>query len=462
MRRWHGGSVLAAVALTRGGNVTIPVDGGPRPALALVDGDDVCAAVRAYCDGTPFKSTGLLKDASWSATTGDGVGLPGADGCVRALAEAVQPRLERDWPATRARFAVRDDYLAGCVAADFGLDAEGPDDPLFALLAEAVAARDAASPALAEYNRRRTLLPPARRARHYRDVCLKLLPAHPGALDSLAVALRHAGRARAAELVRDGADLNRWSRAPVPDSISAQVLARGAGRGLWPSPYQRPAHHAANLTARPLWAAGALPGLERLARRTAAFGRELAVELARRADALVVRQAEGLARRLPGAPGDDWGWDEVALLKHGEVPDARVAGRAGIDGRPDRVSVTGCAPRRSRRGSRRRWPPSGRRAPSSMPSSASCTRARRSCRTAGRRTRGCGRTSRSRPRRARRCASARPTQNASSGAPRHSSSTTRSSTTSFTKAPTRGSSSSSTRGTRSCPRSGGASSSTAG
>ena len=52
------------------------------------------------------------------------------------------------------------------------------------------------------------------------------------------------------------------------------------------------------------------------ARRTAAFGREL-VELARRADALVVRQAEGLARRLPGAPGDDWGWDEVALLKHG-------------------------------------------------------------------------------------------------------------------------------------------------
>ena len=257
MRRWHGGSVLAAVALTRGGNVTIPVDGGPRPALALVDGDDVCAAVRAYCDGTPFKSTGLLKDASWSATTGDGVGLPGADGCVRALAEAVQPRLERDWPATRARFAVRDDYLAGCVAADFGLDAEGPDDPLFALLAEAVAARDAASPALAEYNRRRTLLPPARRARHYRDVCLKLLPAHPGALDSLAVALRHAGRARAAELVRDGADLNRWSRAPVPDSISAQVLARGAGRGLWPSPYQRPAHHAANLTARPLWAAGA-------------------------------------------------------------------------------------------------------------------------------------------------------------------------------------------------------------
>ena len=123
MRRWHGGSVLAAVALTRGGNVTIPVDGGPRPALALVDGDDVCAAVRAYCDGTPFKSTGLLKDASWSATTRDGVGLPGADGCVRALAEAVQPRLERDWPATRARFAVRDDYLAGCVAADFGLDA---------------------------------------------------------------------------------------------------------------------------------------------------------------------------------------------------------------------------------------------------------------------------------------------------------------------------------------------------
>ena len=327
MRRWHGGSVLAAVALTRGGNVTIPVDGGPRPALALVDGDDVCAAVRAYCDGTPFKSTGLLKDASWSVTTGDGVGLPGADGCVRALAEAVQPRLERDWPATRARFAVRDDYLAGCVAADFGLDAEGPDDPLFALLAEAVAARDAASPALAEYNRRRTLLPPARRARHYRDVCLKLLPAHPGALDSLAVALRHAGRARAAELVRDGADLHRWSRAPVPDSISAQVLARGAGRGLWPSPYQRPAHHAANLTARPLWAAGALPGLERLARRTAAFGRELAVELARRADALVVRQAEGLARRLPGAPGDDWGWDEVALLKHGEVPDARVAAR---------------------------------------------------------------------------------------------------------------------------------------
>ena len=73
MRRWHGGSVLAAVALTRGGNVTIPVDGGPRPALALVDGDDVCAAVRAYCDGTPFKSTGLLMDASWSATTGDGV-----------------------------------------------------------------------------------------------------------------------------------------------------------------------------------------------------------------------------------------------------------------------------------------------------------------------------------------------------------------------------------------------------
>ena len=64
MRRWHGGSVLAAVALTRGGNVTIPVDGGPRPALALVDGDDVCAAVRAYCDGTPFKSTGVLKDAS--------------------------------------------------------------------------------------------------------------------------------------------------------------------------------------------------------------------------------------------------------------------------------------------------------------------------------------------------------------------------------------------------------------
>ena len=261
MRRWHGGSVLAAVALTRGGNVTIPVDGGPRPALALVDGDDVCAAVRAYCDGTPFKSTGVLKDASWAATTGDGVGLPGADGCVRALAEAVQPRLERDWPATRARFAVRDDYLAGCVAADFGLDAEGPDAPLFALLAEAVAARDAASPALAEYNRRRTLLPPARRARHYRDVCLKLLPAHPGALDSLAVALRHAGRARAAELVRDGADLNRWLRAPVPDSISAQVLARGAGRGLWPSPYQRPAHHAANLPARPLWAAGARPGL---------------------------------------------------------------------------------------------------------------------------------------------------------------------------------------------------------
>ena len=40
MRRWHGGSVLAAVALTRGGNVTIPVDGGPQPALALVDGDD--------------------------------------------------------------------------------------------------------------------------------------------------------------------------------------------------------------------------------------------------------------------------------------------------------------------------------------------------------------------------------------------------------------------------------------
>ena len=48
MRRWHGGSVLAAVALTRGGNVTIPVDGGPRPALALVDGDDVCAA-NQYC-----------------------------------------------------------------------------------------------------------------------------------------------------------------------------------------------------------------------------------------------------------------------------------------------------------------------------------------------------------------------------------------------------------------------------
>ena len=244
MRRWHGGSVLAAVALTRGGNVTIPVDGGPRPALALVDGDDVCAAVRAYCDVTPFKSTGLLKDASWSATTGDGVGLPGADGCVRALAEAVQPRLERDWPATRARFAVRDDYLAGCVAADFGLDAEGPDDPLFALLAEAVAARDAASPALAEYNRRRTLLPPARRARHYRDVCLKLLPAHPGALDSLAVALRHAGRARG------GARPGRCGPQPVvarsrarfdfragprarrrPRPLAVAVPAAGASRG---------------------------------------------------------------------------------------------------------------------------------------------------------------------------------------------------------------------------------------
>ena len=54
--------------------------------MALVDGADVCAAVRAYCDGPPFKSTGVLKA-----------------GCVRALAEAVQPRLERDWPATRAR-----------------------------------------------------------------------------------------------------------------------------------------------------------------------------------------------------------------------------------------------------------------------------------------------------------------------------------------------------------------------
>ena len=304
MRRWHGGSVLAAVALTRGGNVTIPVDGGPRPALALVDGDDVCAAVRAYCDGTPFKSTEVLKDASWSVTTGDGVGLPGADGCVRALAEAVQPRLERDWPATRARFAVRDDYLAGCVAADFGLDAEGPDDPLFALprggrrgarrrVPRAGRVQPAAHTAAARAAR--AALP--RR-------CLKLLPAHPGALDSLAVALRHAGR-----------------RARRSSSSRA-----GAGRGLWPSPYQRPAHHAANLTARPR-GRGALPGLERLARRTAAFGRELAVELARRADALVVRQAEGLARRLPGAPGDDWGWDEVALLKHGEVPDARVAAR---------------------------------------------------------------------------------------------------------------------------------------
>lgn len=280
--------VLAAAALVpaRGGNVTIPVDGGPRPALALVDGDDVCAAVRTYCDS-------------------DDRGGSSADGCVRALAAAVQPRLERDWPATRARFAVRDDYLAGCVRADFGLGAAASKDPLLALLAEAVEARDAHHPALAAYNTQRALLPPERRARHYRDVCLALLPAHAGALDSLAVALQHAGRVDAAAL----------------------VLARGAGRGLWPSPHQRPTHHVANLTARPLWDADVFPGLERLAKHAAAMGRELAVELARRADSLVVRQAEGLARRRPGAPDNAWGWDEVALLKHGEVPDARVAVR---------------------------------------------------------------------------------------------------------------------------------------
>ena len=247
-------------------------------------------------------------------------------------------------------------------------------------------------------------------------MCLKLLPAHPGALDSLAVALRHAGRARAAEL----------------------VLARGAGRGLWPSPYQRPAHHAANLTARPLWAAGALPGLERLARRTAAFGRELAVELARRADALVVRQAEGLARRLPGAPGDDWGWDESRCSSTARCLTRSVAAR---------FAETLAAVRAAGAFFNAKFSilhPGTEILPHCGPSNARLRAHVTVAAAAGASLR----------------VGAPDAKRVEWGAaPRFDD---RSSTTSFTKAPTRGSSSSSTRGTRSCPRSGGASSSTAG
>ena len=253
-----------------------------RGPLALVDGDDVCAAVRAYRRDAVQKH-GVLKDASRSVTT-DGVGLPARTGaCVRGASSRGSNATGR----RRARFAVRDDYLAGCVAAD----------RLGARAGTTRSSRSSRRPSRRATPRPRagrvqpagTLLLPARRARHLPRRAPEAAPGAPGR----ALARRRAPTRAGA---RGGLVLARGAGA----ASAAAEPAAGASRG--------------DLTARPRRAAAAARRAARVTRRRlgGARGRACAARLRR-------GRARRGPRAPPGAPGDDWGWDEVALLKHGEA-----------------------------------------------------------------------------------------------------------------------------------------------